>query len=115
LVTYSNKAKMELLGVTAAVLEKHGAVSEETARLMAEGVRKIAATDLGLSSTGIAGPTGGSKEKPVGTVYLALADGKKTNCRHFAFRWDRRRNKLVFSEAALMFIYDYLLGRLSNE
>ncbi len=114
LVTYSNKAKMELLGVPAAVLEKHGAVSEETARLMAEGVRKIAATDLGLSSTGIAGPTGGSKEKPVGTVYLALADGKKTNCRHFAFRWDRRRNKLVFSEAALMFIYDYLLGRLSN-
>ncbi|MBN1474246.1 MAG: competence/damage-inducible protein A [Syntrophaceae bacterium] len=115
LVTYSNKAKMELLGVPAAVLGKHGAVSEETARLMAEGVRKIAATDLGLSSTGIAGPTGGSKEKPVGTVYLALADGKKTHCRHFAFRWDRRRNKLVFSEAALIFIYDYLLGRLSNE
>ncbi|HDQ03763.1 MAG TPA: competence/damage-inducible protein A [Deltaproteobacteria bacterium] len=115
LVTYSNKAKMELLGVPAAVLEKHGAVSEETARLMAEGARKIAATDLGLSSTGIAGPTGGSKEKPAGTVYLALADGKKTNCRHFAFRWDRRRNKLVFSEAALMFIYDYLSGRLDNE
>jgi len=115
LVTYSNKAKMELLGVPADILEKHGAVSEETARLMAEGVRKIAATDLGLSSTGIAGPTGGSKEKPVGTVYLALADAKNTVCRHFSFRWDRRRNKLVFSEAALMFICDYLLGRLSNE
>ena len=115
LVTYSNKAKMELLGVPEAVLEKHGAVSEETACLMAEGVRKIAATDLGLSSTGIAGPTGGSKEKPVGTVYLALADAKNTVCRHFAFRWDRKLNKLVFSEAALMFIYDYLLGRLSDE
>jgi nicotinamide-nucleotide amidase len=110
LVTYSNKSKKELLGVPAAVLEKHGAVSEETARLMAEGVRKLAGTDLGLSSTGIAGPSGGSKEKPVGTVYLALADAKKTVCRHFAFRWDRKRNKLVFSEAALMMIYDYLSG-----
>ncbi len=101
---------MELLGVPAAVLEKHGAVSEETAHLMAEGVRKLAGTELGLSATGIAGPSGGSKEKPVGTVYLALTDAKKTVCRHFAFRWDRKRNKLVFSEAALMMIYDYLSG-----
>ncbi len=107
-VTYSNKAKMELLGVPAAILEKHGAVSEETARLMAEGARQNAQTDLGLASTGIAGPTGGSQEKPVGTVYLALADAKNTICRHFAFRWDRRRNKLVFSEAALMLLFDYL-------
>ena len=60
LVTYSNAAKISMLGVPAEVIEKHGAVSEETARLMAEGVRKIAGTDLGLSSTGIAGPTGGS-------------------------------------------------------
>ena len=109
-VTYSNRAKMELLGVPAAVLEKHGAVSEETARLMAEGARQNAQTDLGLASTGIAGPTGGSKEKPVGSVYLALADAKNTICRHFAFRWDRRRNKLVFSEAALMLLHDYLSG-----
>ena len=60
LVTYSNAAKISMLGVPAEVIEKHGAVSEETARLMAEGVRKLAGTDLGLSSTGIAGPTGGS-------------------------------------------------------
>jgi len=77
---------------------------------MAEGVRKLAGTELGLSATGIAGPSGGSKEKPVGTVYLALTDAKKTVCRHFAFRWGRKRNKLVFSEAALMMIYDYLSG-----
>ncbi len=109
-VTYSNKSKMELLSVSAAVLEKHGAVSEKTARLMAEGARQNAQTDLGLASTGIAGPTGGSPEKPVGTVYLALADAKNTICRHFAFRWDRRRNKLVFSEAALMLLHDYLSG-----
>jgi nicotinamide-nucleotide amidase len=107
-VTYSNRAKIEMLGVGAEVIEKHGAVSEETARLMAEGIRKVAGTDLGLSSTGIAGPTGGTKEKPVGTVYLALADSKQTICRHYAFRWDRKRNKLIFSEVALIMLKNYL-------
>lgn len=110
-VTYSNRAKVEMLGVGAEVIEKHGAVSEETARLMAEGIRKVAGTDLGLSSTGIAGPTGGSKEKPTGTVYLAVADGEQTICRHFAFRWDRKRNKMIFSEAALIMLKDYLEGK----
>ena len=90
------------------ILEKHGAVSEETARAMAEGVRKLAGTHLGLSSTGIAGPTGGTKEKPVGTVYIALTDGVETICRHYAYRWDRRRNKLISSEAALMLLRNYL-------
>jgi nicotinamide-nucleotide amidase len=75
---------------------------------MAEGVRKLAGTDLGLSSTGIAGPTGGSPEKPVGTVYLAVADSKQTICRHYAFRWDRKRNKEVFSEAALFLLKNFL-------
>ncbi len=107
-VAYSNAAKVNLLGIPAGVIEKYGAVSEETARSMAEGIRRVAGTDLGLSSTGIAGPTGGSIDKPVGTVYLALADSKQTICRHYTFRWDRKRNKHVFSEAALMMIKDYL-------
>jgi len=107
LVTYSNAAKISMLGVPAEIIEKHGAVSEETARLMAEGVRKLAGTDLGLSSTGIAGPTGGTKEKPVGTVYLAVADAQKTICRHYTFRWDRKRNKEVFSEAALFLLKNF--------
>jgi len=107
-VAYSNEAKMQLLGVPADILEKYGAVSEETARRMAEGVRRSAGTNLGLSSTGIAGPTGGTKEKPVGTVYIALADGTQTICRHYAYRWDRRRNKLISSEAALMLLGNYL-------
>jgi nicotinamide-nucleotide amidase len=111
LVTYSNAAKIGMLGVPASIIEKHGAVSEETARLMAEGVRKLAGTDLGLSSTGIAGPTGGTKEKPVGTVYLAVADSKQTICRHYAFRWDRSRNKHVFSETALMMLKNFLQGK----
>jgi len=112
LVTYSNAAKISMLGVPAEVIEKHGAVNEETARLMAEGVRKIAGTDLGLSSTGIAGPTGGTKEKPVGTVYIALADFKQTICRHYAYRWDRKRNKDMFSEAALFLLKNYLQGKI---
>ena len=111
LVTYSNAAKISMLGVPAEIIEKHGAVSEETARLMAEGVRKLAGTDLGLSSTGIAGPTGGSKEKPVGTVYIALADSKKTICRHYAYRWDRKRNKDIFAESALFLLKNYLQGK----
>ncbi len=68
-VTYSNAAKTALLGVPETVIREHGAVSAETARLMAEGVRKSAGTDLGLAVTGIAGPSGGTEAKPVGTVY----------------------------------------------
>jgi nicotinamide-nucleotide amidase len=112
LVTYSNAAKISMLSVPAEIIEKHGAVSEETARLMAEGVRKLAGTDLGLSSTGIAGPTGGSKEKPVGTVYIALADSQKTICRHYSYRWDRKRNKDMFSEAALFLLKNFLQGEV---
>lgn len=112
LVTYSNAAKISMLGVPAEIIEKHGAVSEETALLMAEGVRKLAGTDLGLSSTGIAGPSGGSNEKPVGTVYLALSDSGRTICRHHTFRWDRQRNKDIFSEAALFLLKNYLQGKV---
>ena len=114
IVTYSNAAKISMLDVPAEVIEKHGAVSEETARLMAEGVRKLSGTDLGLSSTGIAGPTGGSKEKPVGTVYIALADAKQTICRHYSYRWDRKRNKDMFSEAALFLLNKYLQGKVND-
>lgn len=72
-VTYSNQAKQEMLGVTAAVLDKCGAVSEEIAREMAEGAIKNSQADISVAITGIAGPSGGSAEKPVGTVWLAWA------------------------------------------
>jgi nicotinamide-nucleotide amidase len=107
-VTYSNAAKISLLSVPAPIIERHGAVSEETARLMAAGVRKLAGTDLGLASTGIAGPGGGSESKPVGTVYLALCDSHQTISRHYVYRWDRKRNKMIFSQAALLLLKDYL-------
>jgi nicotinamide-nucleotide amidase len=75
-VAYSNRAKTDALGVAADVIRKHGAVSREVAREMALGVRRRAGTDLGLATTGIAGPSGGSGAKPVGLVYIALASGE---------------------------------------
>lgn len=79
LVTYSNEAKKGVLGVASETLERHGAVSEETAREMAEGARRVGGTDYALAVTGIAGPTGGTDEKPVGTVYIGIAsDGGTT-------------------------------------
>lgn len=74
-VSYSNDVKMKLLGVKAETLEKHGAVSYETAKEMALGVRQACMADVGISTTGIAGPTGGTKEKPVGTVYIGISFG----------------------------------------
>ena len=74
-VSYSNDVKMKLLGVKPKTLEKHGAVSGETAKEMALGVRRACMADIGISTTGIAGPTGGTKEKPVGTVYIGISFG----------------------------------------
>ncbi len=115
LVTYSNRSKTDLLGVPVEVLQKHGAVSEETARLMAEGVRRLAGSDLGLATTGIAGPDGGSEAKPVGTVFIALADGVETSCRKFSYRWNRRRVKIIASQAALIMLKRYLTGEMNHE
>lgn len=114
-VTYSNAAKIALLGVPEEVIREHGAVSEETARLMAEGVRGRAGTDLGIGVTGIAGPGGGTETKPVGTVYIALADGQGTLCRRFALRWDRRRNKIVASMSALLMLQRHLTGEARDD
>ena len=114
-VTYSNAAKMALLGVPAAVIGEHGAVSAETARLMAEGVRRLAGTDLGVAITGIAGPSGGTEAKPVGTVHIALADSGQTLARQYAFRWDRRRNKIMGAYSALMLLLRYLRGEARDE
>lgn len=114
-VTYSNAAKTALLNIPEAVILEHGAVSAETARLMAEGVRKSAGTDLGLAVTGIAGPSGGTEAKPVGTVFIALACDGATICRPNALRWERRRNKVMASQAALLLLWRYLSGELRDD
>ncbi|MDE6857503.1 MAG: nicotinamide-nucleotide amidohydrolase family protein, partial [Alistipes sp.] len=77
-VSYSNEAKRDVLGVPAELIERHGAVSEQVARSMAEGVRRISGADYGVATTGIAGPTGGTAEKPVGTVWIAVASESGT-------------------------------------
>ena len=100
-VSYSNEAKKGLLGVPEQLIEKHGAVSEEVARAMAEGVRKAAGAGLGLSTTGIAGPSGGTSTKPVGLVYMALSTDKGTVVQKHQFGGTRADVKLRASQAAL--------------
>jgi nicotinamide-nucleotide amidase len=90
-VTYANQVKHELLGVPVALLEAHGAVSPEVAAAMAEGVRTRLGADLGLSTTGVAGPTGGSPEKPVGLVYLGLATSQRVQTRRLDIGSDQPR------------------------
>ena len=100
-VAYSNRAKEILLGVSAKSIKRYGAVSEEVALEMAKGIRRLAKTDIGLSVTGIAGPTGGTKSKPVGLVYIALVAGKKKIVKKFRFKGSRKNIKLQASQAAL--------------
>ncbi|MCX5809104.1 MAG: CinA family protein [Proteobacteria bacterium] len=110
-ITYSNKAKTSFLSVREEVINRYGAVSYEVAKLMAEGVRNIAGVDIGVSVTGIAGPAGGTLEKPVGTVFVGLATGKGTSVRNFLFTGNRLEIKQQTSEAALTFVADYLEER----
>jgi nicotinamide-nucleotide amidase len=101
-VSYSNEAKISLLDVSPNIIEKHGAVSAETAIAMAEGVRWVAQTPFGLSVTGIAGPSGGTAEKPVGLVYIALAaDQAKTQWRRYRFSGDRIMIRTRAAQTAL--------------
>jgi nicotinamide-nucleotide amidase len=93
-VAYSNEVKECALGVQHSTLEAHGAVSEETAREMAEGVRKRLGADLAIATTGIAGPDGGTKEKPVGTVWIAVADATHTEAQLLSFPGRRRQQNI---------------------
>lgn len=92
IVPYHNDLKINNLGVKAETIAQYGAVSEETVREMAENVRKLFGADIGVASSGIAGPTGGTPEKPVGTIWVALADGEETQTKLFNFQFDRESN-----------------------
>ena len=100
-VSYANEAKEKWLGVRPATLAAHGAVSEPTAREMAEGVRQRSGADYALAVTGIAGPAGGSEAKPVGTVFIALATPRATSVQRFLNPFDRETFKWVASQQAL--------------
>ncbi len=101
-VTYSNEAKTKVLGVSPDTLARHGAVSEETAKEMAQGAKAVSGATYGLSSSGIAGPDGGTEEKPVGTVCIGLATPDAVTARRFHFSFGRRAaNKTIFAMTAL--------------
>jgi nicotinamide-nucleotide amidase len=107
-VSYSNQAKMEILKVPQDMIEKHGAVSEEVAILMAEGMRKISRTDYGLSATGVAGPTGGTQDKPVGMVWIGFAHENDSFAEKFLFGEDRDTNRERAAQAALNLVRLFL-------
>jgi len=104
-VTYSNQAKVELLGVAPDIIENYGAVSEQCARAMAEGACQQAKVDIAISVTGIAGPGGGTVEKPVGLVYIGVADRGGSKVKRFTFAGDRDDNRRRAALAALTMLY----------
>jgi nicotinamide-nucleotide amidase len=110
-VTYSNKSKTKVLGVSPSTLEKYGAVHEETAKEMAKGAKRISGAAYGLSTTGIAGPDGGTKTKPVGTVCIGLATPATVlaNCFYFS-SFNRLMNKKIFAMTALDLLRKELLA-----
>ena len=110
-VAYSNRIKEEMLGVRHETLLTHGAVSEETAREMAQGARRRFGTDLAVAITGIAGPTGGAPDKPVGLTYIALAAVDTERCERRIWSGTRLENKERSAEAALQLALDYLRER----
>ncbi len=109
-VTYSNEAKIKFLGVRPETLQNHGAVSEPTALEMSRGIRERTGATVALSVTGIAGPTGGSKEKPVGTVWMSIAGQDRHEARLFHFHGERERIILGASQAGLNWLRTVLTG-----
>ena len=108
-VAYSNEVKIALLGVKKATIENYGAVSEQTALEMARGGRKLLNVDICVSDTGVAGPSGGTLEKPVGLFYLGLAARDESLSQKHAFPGNREKNKQDAAEAALNMLKQYLL------
>ena len=114
IIAYSNDAKVKLLAVRRETLATHGAVSEETAREMAEGVRKSFGTDIGLAVTGIAGPGGATKDKPVGLMWLALSAEEGIQTRLIRLTGDRLQNKAAGAEQLLSLLEEYINSLLTN-
>ena len=109
-IVYSNESKVKNLGVDEEMLNQFGSVSKDTAKKMAENVKSMFNSSFGLSVTGIAGPSGGTKEKPVGLVYIGLASDKSTIVKKFNFSKDRKINKIKTSQAALNILRKGLLN-----
>lgn len=113
-VSYSNDAKVRLLGVSQHDLERHGAVSQSVVEQMALGVRRLAGSDIGVGISGIAGPTGGTKSKPVGTVWMAVGGAGGCHSECFRFTGDRTTVKTQAAYAALNLVRLALTGELEG-
>lgn len=109
-ITYGDALKRNVLAVTEATLNAHGAVSAQTAVAMADGARTTFGTDLAVAVTGIAGPSGGSANKPVGLTYVAVSDAAGHDVRRFSWSGDRSENKRASAGAALELVLDRLAG-----
>ena len=109
-VTYSNESKMELLGVKEETLQNFGAVSEECALEMAEGLYKKTDCDIAISTTGIAGPTSPESGKPVGLIYIAIKNNYTQKCQKFNInpKYSRKRIKFLFTQKAFDFLKEFL-------
>lgn len=110
-VTYSNESKESILGVSHRTLMDHGAVSEAVARKMAEGSLKVYDSDIAASVTGIAGPDGGTPEKPVGTVWMAVTDGKRTVAYENHFEGSRDEIRRLTAEILMVHILEFIGSR----
>ena len=108
IVAYSNEAKRRLLGVKAKTLKAYGAVSKKVAEEMASGIRRRSKTDIGISVTGIAGPTGARPGKPIGYVWIGYSDSNVTFAQDFIFTKDRLRNKDIMAKMALEIVRQQL-------
>jgi len=107
-ITYSNEAKERLLGVKHNTLQQFGAVSKETAAEMARGAAYAASANIGLSTTGIAGPTGGTPEKPVGLIYVGCCNNGEVTVEECHFKGNREENRNAAVEAALQLLWNIL-------
>jgi len=110
-ITYTNTAKIRLLGVSPQLLEEKGAVSSEVAMAMARGMRKLSGSDIALAVTGVAGPDGGSEEKPVGTVFVAMASHSACQAKKYRFSGDRNRIRVIASFMALNWLRRHLFSQ----
>lgn len=114
-IAYANEVKVALLGVRQLTLDRYGAVSEQTVREMARGVRKILSADFGLAVSGVAGPGGGTPEKPVGTMWIGLNTEGEEISQGFQFQGDRLQIKEQAAQAALDLLVRYLESALKNK
>jgi nicotinamide-nucleotide amidase len=111
MVTYSNESKARHLEVPLDDIKRFGAVSPQVAKKMAQGVQKAFGTTFGLSTTGVAGPTGGTKRSPVGRVFIGVASGRKTWVKKLDLKGNRREIKKKATKHALQFFYEILIQR----